>query len=93
MNPVAYDVVWPLSKWDYLMLDGSNIAINLQGLFIHYANLDDIVRDQTQRFELAQIGIHLIWIDEDMLQADPIFYVTEALRGIDHSRGANGVYF
>ena len=78
---------------DFLMIDGSGIAINPQGLYVHYAEQESIVRDVAQRFHLSLMGIQLIWIDEDHLQADPLYYVGEALRGIDHSRGAAGTYF
>lgn len=77
---------------DFLMLDGSRIAINVNGLHWHYERTGQQVIDQAQRVALESVyGVQLIFIDEDQLAGDPVPPVRDALNGIDHSRAGRGL--
>jgi len=54
--------------------------------------VETATRDVLGRIQLASMGIILIFIDEDSLEENPIYYVQEALRYRDHSRlGSRGL--
>lgn len=73
---------------DILMQDGSNIAFDVQGLHWHYEQgSGKQAIDQSQRQRLALYGVTLIFLDEDHLLRDPLYYVRDGLQRIDHSRG------
>ncbi|MBI2756183.1 MAG: hypothetical protein HYX52_05675 [Chloroflexi bacterium] len=77
--------------FDFLILNPPGIAINPVGLFWHEQRGGArLAKDRIQREAAAVAGVTTIYIDEDDLARDPKFYVTEALRGIDHSRIAKG---
>ena len=72
---------------DFLFEDPPGLAINVQGQFFHYERGRSVFqRDVRLREILATRGVTLIFIDEDDLLADPIFYIREALAFRDHSR-------
>ncbi len=68
------------------------LAIRVQGVYWHYERsslamtIDDVLKESM----LAK-GLQVVDIDEDDALRDPIYYVGEALRGVDHSRGVTGV--
>jgi hypothetical protein len=75
---------------DFLEFD-LNIALNIQGLFWHYffsgaKQGEDIIT----KSQIESTGTILINIDEDHCLADPVYYLRQALQGIDHSRSARG---
>ena len=78
------------TQLDFTILDGSGIAIEVQGTFWHYEQgAAKIVEDRVRASQLASQW-RVIFIDEDDLVGDPtgqaaIYYVSEALRGRDHS--------
>lgn len=75
---------------DFLLKD-IGIGINPVGLFWHYyRGYSKLSKDRLLNDQLLQQGIRVIYIDEDDLRRDALFYVADALRGIDHSRIAKG---
>lgn len=78
------------TQLDFTILDGSSIAIEVQGTFWHYEQgADKIVQDMVRSGQLSS-SWHVIDIDEDDLVGDPsgqaaLYYVREALQGRDHS--------
>lgn len=75
---------------DFYLPDYS-LAINVQGIYWHYKDTTMMVNAQIQRAQVEQLGITLIFIDEEHALANPTFYVKEALAGRDHSRMRKGV--
>ena len=72
---------------DFLFRNPPDLGINVQGNYYHYGmGVDTATRDILGRIQLASQGIILIFIDEDHLEDNPIYYVREALRYRDHSR-------
>jgi very-short-patch-repair endonuclease len=64
------------------------LAIEIQGLFSHYKlGVAKLVADMDRRMLLESLGFPVIFIDEDDAEKDPVFYLNEALKGIDHSKG------
>ena len=78
---------------DFLFKNPPDLAINVQGTYYHYGmGVETATRDVLGRIQLASMGIILIFIDEDSLEDNPIYYVQEALRYRDHSRlGSRGL--
>jgi hypothetical protein len=66
------------------------IAINVQSIYYHYADPYIHRRDEMVRTMVEGMGLKLIYIDEEAALANALFYVKEALMGIDHSRMTGG---
>lgn len=82
------------AQLDFTMLDGSQIAIEVQGIHWHYElGFDKIAMDAVRRGELMSSGWLVIQIDEDDALRDPVYYVREALSGRDHSYSTNQVFY
>lgn len=63
------------------------IAINVNGVYYHYLRgSEQLRRNAEARARLSQYGYQLVVIDEDDALRDPVYYLEEALRGVDHSR-------
>jgi len=76
---------------DFLFYNPPDLAIGVQGVYYHYGfGTQTIARDRMAREQLAGQGVSLIFIDEDDVLTDPVFYVREALNYNDHSRLAKG---
>lgn len=72
---------------DFLIYNPPGIGINVQGIYWHYQfGGERRAHDAMTRLMLESHGIHVIYIDEDAAERNPIYYTEEALRGIDHSR-------
>ena len=72
---------------DFLIYDPPDLGINIQGLHWHYGfGGDRKAHDAMARIQIEGRGIKLVYIDEDMVLRAPLYYVQEALKGIDHSR-------
>jgi hypothetical protein len=72
---------------DFVFKDPPDLGINVQGNYYHYGmGVETATRDILGRVQLASLGIILIFIDEDMLEDSPTYYVREALQYRDHSR-------
>lgn len=72
---------------DFLIKNPPHLGINIQGVRWHYElGMGRKSRDALQRIRLEHRGIKIIFIDEDHILRDPVYYVRDALRGIDHSR-------
>ena len=72
---------------DFLFSDPPDLAVNIQGVYYHYEfGIETLARDKIGREQMLQSGIHVIFIDEDDILADPDYYVREALNYRDHSR-------
>lgn len=74
-----------------------DLIINVQGVYWHYGRgSDKIASDRVQAIALASRGYRFVAIDSDQLDSDAsgraaIDLVSDALRGIDHSRFKNGM--
>ena len=77
----------------FMFRNPPDLAINVQGNYYHYGmGVETKTRDILARVQLATQGIILIFIDEDHLEENPIYYIREALRYRDHSRlGGTGL--
>lgn len=72
---------------DFRMIDGSQIGIEVQGIYWHYERGTEKIRiDEVRRTLLENSGWHIIFLDEDDVLRNPIYYVSEALAGREHSR-------
>jgi hypothetical protein len=82
------------TQLDFTMIDGSQIAFEVQGLHWHYElGFNKIAQDRVRRTELVASGWVVIQIDEDDALRDPVYYVREALAGRDHSYSTNQVFY
>jgi hypothetical protein len=82
------------AQLDFTMLDGSQIAIEVQGLHWHYElGFNKIAMDAVRRTELIAAGWHVIQIDEDDALRNPVYYVQEALAGRDHSYSSSPIFY
>jgi len=71
---------------DFSFVNPPNLAINVQGEYFHYLQGQSVIaRDVIAREQLAVEGIKLIFIDALDVERDRRFYVSEALKGNDHS--------
>ena len=72
---------------DFDFTNPPNLAVNVQGVYYHYhLGADTKARDIMAREALAGLGIHLIFVDEDDLEQDPIGITRDALNYQDRSR-------
>lgn len=62
-----------------------SIAINVTSRYWHYQTTPGRMADELQRVALEGRGTRVIFIDDTDARRNPIYYVREALRGIDHS--------
>jgi very-short-patch-repair endonuclease len=82
------------AQLDFTMKDGSQIAIEVQGIHWHYElGFEKIAQDAVRRTELMSSGRTVIQIDEDDALRDPDYYVREALAGRDHSYSTSPVFY
>ncbi len=65
-----------------------SLVISVIGEYWHYGRPDTEVRDMMQRIALEGEGKRVIYIDAEDALRNAAFYVSEALKGIDHSRYA-----
>jgi len=63
-----------------------NLAINVQSVFYHYTTATQQSRGELQRAQLESMGIKVIYVYEEHILRDPVFYVKEALAGREHPR-------
>jgi very-short-patch-repair endonuclease len=67
------------------------LVIRVQGEHWHYEMGMEVVNmDAITKMQMEDIGYLVIDIDESHCLKDPKFYVSEALRGISHSRAEKG---
>lgn len=62
------------------------LGINIQSFYYHYASTTQRMNEQMQRAQLEGYGITMIYIDEGDVLRNPIYFVSEALAGRDHSK-------
>jgi hypothetical protein len=67
------------------------LAFEIQGVWHHYRNAPQLVREVQTLAEFTTRGYTLIFLDEDALYLDVRFYVSEALQFRDHSRMSRGM--
>lgn len=73
------------STVDFLVPDYS-IGIEVQGKFWHYGQgTEKVFKDLFRVQAFAGQGFKVIFIDEPDALSNPVYYVEEALRGVDHS--------
>mgnify|MGYP003126810675 FL=1 len=72
---------------DFEFFDPPNLAVNVQGVYYHY-ELGSGIRqnDVLLRQLVASTGKTLIFVDEDDILEDAMYYASEALQFKDHSR-------
>ena len=61
-----------------------NLVINVQSNYWHYGSSGKIASDKAQRIALEGLGLTVIWIQEDDVLRNPMFYVREALNFREH---------
>jgi len=82
------------AQLDFTMRDGSQIAIEVQGIHWHYElGFEKIAMDKVRRTELVASGWVVMQIDEDDALRDPVYYVREALAGRDHSYSTSQIFY
>ena len=76
---------------DFLFTDPPDLAVNVQGVYYHYEfGVEAQARDVMARASLAGQNITLVFIDDEDLLKDPMYYCREALNYRDHSRLGGG---
>ena len=76
---------------DFLFTDPPDLAVNVQGVYYHYEfGVEAQARDVMARASLAGQNITLVFIDDEDLLKDPLYYCREALNYRDHSRLGGG---
>ena len=76
---------------DFMFTEPPDLAVNVQGIYYHYEfGVEAKARDIMARAALAGQNITLIFIDDDDLMRDRMYYCREALRYQDHSRLGGG---
>ena len=79
---------------DFMFTNPPDLGINVQGVYYHYTKypggVESKARDVLARASLAGENIMLIFIDDDDLMRDPVYYCREALNYRDHSRLGGG---
>ena len=76
---------------DFLFTEPPDLAVNVQGVYYHYEfGVEARARDIMARSALAGQNLSLIFIDDDDLMRDRMYYCREALRYQDHSRLGGG---
>ncbi len=65
-------------------VESLNLIINIQSLYWH-SGVEKMASDRMQRAFLEGMGRTVVWIDEEHILKDPLFYIKEALKGISHS--------
>ena len=79
---------------DFMFANPPNLGINVQGVYYHYQQFPNGVetpaRDVLARASMAAQDITLVFIDDDALLRDPLYYCREALNYRDHSRLGGG---
>jgi len=76
---------------DFLFTDPPDLAVNVQGVYYHYEfGVEARARDIMARASLAGQNLTLIFIDDEDLLKDPMYYCREALNYRDHSRLGGG---
>ncbi len=66
------------------------LGINIAGKYWHYERPGIMASDQLQREALEAQGIRVVYIDEEDVMRNALYYVQEALIGNDHSLMARG---
>jgi hypothetical protein len=76
---------------DFIFSEPPDLAVNVQGVYYHYEfGVEARARDIMARASLAGQNISLVFIDDDDLLRDRMYYCREALRYQDHSRLGGG---
>jgi len=79
---------------DFMFTNPPDLGINVQGVYYHYqkypGGVESKARDVLARASMAGENITLIFIDDDDLMHDPVYYCREALNYRDHSRLGGG---
>lgn len=76
---------------DFMFSEPPDLAVNVQGVYYHYEfGVEAKARDIMARASLAGQNITLVFIDDDDLMRDRMYYCREALNYQDHSRLGGG---
>jgi len=63
-----------------------NLIISVIGEYWHYAFRSTMIRDRLQQTALESSGVRVEYIDATDALRNATFFVTEALRGVSHSK-------
>jgi len=66
------------------------LIINVQGEYWHFGRPGQVAVDLIQRQQIVSSGLNVVYLDEDDVLANALFFVSDALRGIDHSKLTRG---
>lgn len=66
------------------------LIINVQGEYWHYGRAGQVGQDLIQKQQIVSSGLTVVYIDEEDALANADFFVSDALRGIDHSKLVRG---
>lgn len=61
-----------------------NLGINVQSKYFHYSTTRKQVANIMQKAQLEGQGIRMVFVNEDDVLRDAVFYVQEALEGREH---------
>jgi hypothetical protein len=76
---------------DFVFSNPPDLAVNIQGVYYHYEfGVEVKARDLMARAMMAGQGISLIFVDDDDLIRDAVYYCREALNYQDHSQLGGG---
>ena len=79
---------------DFMFTNPPDLGINVQGVYYHYTKysggVESKARDVLARASMAGENITLVFIDDNDLMRDPVYYCREALNYRDHSRLGGG---
>lgn len=62
-----------------------NLILSVQSDYWHYGSSGKIASDKAQRIALEGLGITVIWIQEEDVLKNPMFYVREAVNFREHT--------
>jgi len=62
-----------------------NLALMVQSLYFHWSKIEQLTNDRIIRSELEGAGIRVVFLDEEDIANDAVYYVKDAINGIDHS--------
>ena len=66
------------------------LIINVQGEYWHFGRPGQVAIDLIQRQQILSSGLNVVYIDEDDAMQNADFFVSEAIRGLDHSKLTRG---
>ena len=66
------------------LIEELSLAINVQSTYYHYATMQRRVAGALQKAQLESMGLRVIYIHEENVLRNPVYYVQEALKFREH---------